>query len=112
MGAIREDDDDRDRGVPRDLFDVLLGEGSNHDRVEVTGKNGRRVLERLASSQLKVAGGEVEGGASELPDPNLEGDARPRGGLLEDHPQRPAGEQVMLLPPFLLLFELVREVER
>ena len=48
----------------------------------------------------------------QLRDPDLEGDARPRGGLLEDHPQRPAWEQVMLLAQLLLLFELVREVER
>jgi hypothetical protein len=112
MGAVREAVDDRDQGVPCELFDVLLGEGPNHDRVEVAGKNGRRVLERLASAKLEVAGREVEAGPSELRDPDLEGDARPRGGLLEDHPQRPAGEQVVLLAPFLLLLELVREVER
>ena len=97
--------------MSRQLFDVLLRESADHDRVEVTRKHRRRVLERLASAELEVAGREVEAGAAELGDPDFEGDPRAGRGFLEDHPQRSAREEVMLFASFLLLLELVSELE-
>ena len=81
-----------------ELLDVLLREGADHDRVEVAVEDVRRVLDRLAAPQLEVARGQVEAGASELVDPDLERDARPRRGLLEDHPERSSGEELVRLP--------------
>jgi hypothetical protein len=53
----------------------------------------------------------MEREAAELRDPDLEGDACSRRGLLEDHPQRPAGEELVGLAPALQLLELVRQIE-
>jgi len=50
-------------------------------------------------------------GAAELGDPDLERDPRPGRGLLKDHPECPAGEEMMCLAPVLLFLELVGEVE-
>ena len=54
---------------------------------------------------------EVEARAAELVDPDLERDARSRRGLLEDHPERAAGEEVVLLARLLSTLELVGQVE-
>ena len=97
--------------MARELLDVVLSEGADHDGVQVPREHRRRVLERLAAAELEVAGREVEAGAAELRDSDLEGNARPRRRLLEDHSQRPAGEEVVLLALFLQRFQLVGEVE-
>src|SRR4051812_42118083 len=60
---------------------------------------------------MEVARREVEAGADKLGDPDFEGNAGPSGRLLEDHPERPAREEVMLFASFLLLLELVSELE-
>ena len=44
--------------------------------------------------------------------PTSNADAGPRGGLVEDHPERAAGEDAQLLAARALLLQLVREVER
>jgi hypothetical protein len=59
----------------------------------------------------QVAGCEVERVAAELRHPDLERDARARRGLLEDHRERAAGEEVVLLAPRLALLEVVGDVE-
>src|SRR5919204_5542030 len=79
--------------------------------VEVAREHCRGVAERLAAAELQIGGREVERVAAELRDPDLEGDASPRRGLLEDHPEGAAGEKVVLLSPLLPLLEVVREVE-
>ena len=61
--------------------------------------------------ELEIGGGEVETGAAELRDPDLERDARPRRRLLEDHAERPAGEEVRLLAGGAGRLQLVGEVE-
>ena len=49
---------------------------------------------------------------AELRDPDLEGDPRPRGRLLEDHPEGTAGQEMVLLAALLPRFQVVGEVER
>ena len=97
--------------VAGELLDVVLVEGADHDPVDVAREHGRGVLQRLAAAELQVAGGEVERVPAELRHPDLERDAGARRGLLEDHRERAAGEEVVLLAALLALLELVGEVE-
>src|SRR6185312_17403479 len=71
----------------------------------------RRVAERLAAAELEVAGREVERVAAELGHPDLEGDAGARRGLLKDHRERAAGEEMVLLAARLALLQVVGEIE-
>ena len=95
----------------RERLDVGLLEGTDHDSVEVARKHDGGVLDGLAAAELQIAGRQVEPHAAELVDPDLERDARAGRGLLEDHPERAAGEEVVLLPRFLEALQLVSEVE-
>src|SRR5919202_3698226 len=96
MELVREAVDDGNVRVLRKLVDVRLGEGADHDPVQVAGEDACGVLDRLAAPELEVAGGEVEGGAAELEHSDLERDAGARRGLLEDHPERSAFEMAVL----------------
>ena len=98
--------------MARQFLDVVLGEGADHQAVEVAREHGGGVPERLAPAELEVGGRQVEPGPSELVDADLERDTRSSRGLLEDHPERAAGEEVVLLAPGLALLEVVGEVER
>jgi hypothetical protein len=69
------------------------------------------VPDRLAAPELQVSGREVERGAAELEHPHLEADPRPRRGLLEDHPERPALEVAVLDALALARLQPVGEVE-
>ena len=90
---VREAVDDRDVGVLGELVHVGLRERPDHDRVQVAREHDRGVLDRLPTPELQVAGPEVEPGAAELRDPDLEAHARPRGRLVEDHAEAPAVEE-------------------
>ena len=112
MGVIGQPVDHRDVGVLGELLDVLLREGPDHDRVQVALEHVRRVLDRLAAPELEVVRGEVEPVAAELDDADLERDPGARRRLLEDHPERPAREELVRLALLAELLELVCEVER
>jgi len=112
VGRVGEAVDDRDRGVCRELVDVLLGERPDHEPVEVAREDGRRVADRLAAAELKLAGGQVDADAAELGDADLERDAGARRGFGEDEPERPAQQQVLVLSPLVRRLQVVREVER
>jgi hypothetical protein len=111
MRAVGQPVDDRNGRVGGQLLDIGLGKGPDHDRVEVARQDARGVLDRLAASQLEVVGREVEPDAPELPDPDLERHTRPGRRLLEDHSERPAGEQPVFLARGLRALELVAEIE-
>jgi hypothetical protein len=108
---VGETVDDGDLGVAGELVDVGLGEGPDHDRVEVAREHEPRVLDRLAAAELEIRGRQVEPDAAELPHPGLERDPGAGRGLLEDHPERPAGEEAALLARRVRALQLVREVE-
>ena len=95
-----------------ELLDVVLREGADHQRRRGSARARWRCP---GASRRGRAGGRRPPGRArppELVDPDLERDARSRRGLLEDHPERAAGEEVVLLPPGLALLEVVGEVER
>jgi hypothetical protein len=109
---VREAVDDRDVGVGGELVDVRLLERADHDSVQVAGEDAGRVLDRLAASELEVTGSEVETRPAEVRDADLEADARPRRGLLEDHPEGAPGEVVMVDPLLLAGLQPVGHVQQ
>ena len=78
MQQIGESVDDRDVGVLRQLLDVLVGEGADHDAVHVARQHARRVGDRLAAAELDVARREEERVPAELKGADLERDPRAR----------------------------------
>ena len=65
-------------GVLRQLLDVLVREGADHDAVDVAREHARRVGDRLAAAELDVARREKQRVAAELVGADLERDARAR----------------------------------
>ena len=111
MRAVGQTVDDRDGRVGRELLDIGLRKRPDHDCVEIAREDDGRVLDRLTAPQLEVARGEIEACAAELIDPDLERDPRSSRRLLEDHPERSAGEEVVLLARLLSTLEVVGQVE-
>jgi hypothetical protein len=103
--------DHGDVGIAGELVHVGLGERPDHDRVQVAREHEPGVPDRLAAAELEVRGRQVEPDAAELPHPGLERDPGAGRGLLEDHPERPAGEEAALLARGVGALQLVREVE-
>src|SRR5205823_6908049 len=64
------------------------------------------------AAELQHAGGQMEADAPELGDADLERDACPCGGLLEDHPEATAREEVVLLPSLPARLEVVCELQQ
>lgn len=94
--------DDRHARVGGKALDDLLPEGADHDDVGHAGDDLRRVLDRLAAAQLRVARVEEDGVAAELVDAGFERQTRARGILLKDHGQRAVMQRV----PRLVVLEL------
>jgi len=111
MRRVAKRVDHRNRRVTGKLLDVGVREGSNRDRVDVTAEHHGGVADRLAAAQLEVVGAQVQRRPAEVRHADLEGDAGPRRGLLEDHPERAAGQDAMLLTRLLGPLQLVGEVE-
>ncbi len=111
MRAVGQTVDDRDGRVGRELLDIGLRKRPDHDCVEIAREDDGRVLDRLTAPQLEIARGEVEACAAELIDPDLERNPRSSRRLLEDHPERSAGEEVVLLARLLSTLEVVGQVE-
>ena len=112
MGEIREPVDHRDRRMLGERVDLGLVERADQERADEPREHERGVAVALAAGELEVGGGKVERHPAELCDPDLEGDAGAGRGLVEDHPDRAAGEDAQLLAPRPLLLQLVGEVER
>ena len=103
--------DDGDRGVLRELLDLGLLEGADHERGEEAREDERRVAVRLAARKLELGRGQEERHAAELRDADLERHACPRRRLVEDEPDRAARQDAELGTPRALGLQLVREVE-
>lgn len=69
----------------RELLDVLMREGADHDAVNVARQHARRVGDRLAAAELYVARREKERVPAKLVGAHFEGDTRSRGRFHEDH---------------------------
>jgi len=109
---VGESVDHRDLAVLGEVVDVLLGEGADHDAVDVAAHHVRGVLDGLADAQLDVVGAEEHGLGAELLDADLEAHAGARAGLHEDHGDGAAGEHGMRLAALLSRLELGSEVEQ
>src|ERR1019366_5143166 len=90
--------DDGDRRVAGELEDRVVRERAGHDAVDVSREDARCVRDGLAASDLDVARRQKLRRAAELGHPGLEGDARPRGRLLEDHGEDLPGERRSEIP--------------
>src|SRR6185437_1336581 len=84
-------------GEPGQLLDVLVGEGADHDAIDVARQHARGVGDRLAASELDVARREEEGVAAQVEGADLERDAGPRARLHEDHGERLTGERLLVV---------------
>ncbi len=85
-----------------EAIDDVLAEGADHDDVDHARDHLRRILDRLAAAQLRVACVQEHRVAAELVDAGFERQARTRGILLEDHGQRAVVQRV----PGLVVLEL------
>ena len=112
MRVVGQPVDDRDVGVFGELLDDRLGECSDHDRVEVAGQDVGDVPDRLARAEPDLGAGEVDGVRAELLDRELERDARPQRGLLEEQAETAAGEERLVDVALALVLEPVGEVEQ
>jgi hypothetical protein len=90
---------------------IVLLEGADHHQVAHARDDLCRVLDRLAAAELRVAGIEVDRRAAELLHAGLEGQARARAGLLEDHHQRAVEQRVIRLVALELVLDPVRSIE-
>src|SRR5690606_34046834 len=79
--------DHRNAGITRQGFDLVVREGAYHDCVDHFRQHARGVLDRFTTAELAVIGREEDRAAAHLDHCGLEGDARARRRLLEDHRQ-------------------------
>ena len=112
VGEVGEPVDDRDRRMLGERVDLGLVEGADQERADEAREDERRVAVALAARELQIGGGQVQRHPAELGDPDLEADAGAGRRLVEDHPDRPAGQHAQLLAARPLLLQLVGEVER
>ena len=110
--VVGEAVDHRDLAVLGEVLDVLLGEGADHDAVDVAAHHVGGVLDRLADAELDVVGVEEDGLGAELLDAHLEAHPGARRGLHEDHGDGAAGEQRVRDAVLLRVLELGGEVEQ
>ena len=93
MEQIGETVDNRNGCEVGELLHVALGEGANHDPVDVAREDPSHVADRLAAAELDVARGEEESVTAELLGADLERNAGAGAALGEDHRQSLAGER-------------------
>ena len=112
MAEVGQTVDDRDRAVLRQVLDLLLCIGADHDAVQIAGQNARGILHRLAAADLQVTVGQEQRLTAELIHAGFEGDAGAGGGLLEDHAEALALQMAVGDIMLLFIFELVGQIEQ
>src|SRR5256714_6358127 len=80
---VGESVDDRDGGPARQLFDLFMIEGADHDAVHVARQDARSVRDGLPAPQLDVLGRQEQRVAPQLGGPHLEGDPGAGAGIGE-----------------------------
>ena len=85
-------DDGDGRMLPK-LGNLVIMARADLDSIQQAGHDKRRILHRLGFAQMDFTGTQVERMATELGHGHLEGDARTRGRLVEDHAQAHTLEQ-------------------
>ena len=103
--------DDRDARPFRKLLHAVMAERADHDAVEVARQHARRILDRLAAAELQIAVREEQRLPAELVHARFKRNTRARRGLLENHAERLALEDVVLHARLLHGLELLGERE-
>ena len=111
MAVVGQAVDDRNGAVFRQVLDLLLGKGADHNAVQVAGEDAGGVLHRFAAADLKVAAAQKQRLPAQLVHASLKGDAGAGGRFLENHAERFSGKMGVGDPVFLFIFELVRQIE-
>ena len=113
MAEIGQTIDDRNRAVLRQILDLLLCIGTDHDAVQIAAQNARGILHRLNRDlHLKVTVGQEQRLTAELIHAGFEGNAGTGGGLLEDHAEALALQMAMGNIMLLFIFELICQIEQ
>jgi endonuclease/exonuclease/phosphatase family metal-dependent hydrolase len=112
MVKRRQRVDDRDLGARGQLGDRLVGARADYDRVEVAGEHPAGVAGGLAARKLHFVAAQDDWCRAKLGDADLEGDPRPRRGLLEDEGDAAPGEVATAAPLPAPCFELESKVEQ
>ena len=76
-----------------------LGEGPCHERVHPAVERARDVVGALAATQAHIRVGQVDRAAAKLLRGQLEGDARPQAGFLEEQDHRPSSQWLFAVGP-------------
>ena len=111
MQQVRQRIDDRDARPLCKLLHAVMAERADHDAVEVARQHARRILDRLAAPELQVAVRQEQRLSAELVHARFERNARARRGLLENHAERLALEDMVLHARLLHGLELLGERE-
>ena len=111
MGGIGHAVDHRHGGVARQLLQLPLVEGPDHDPVAVPAQSPGGILDRLSPARLGIRSGEVDGMAPQLEHSGLKGGPGPGGVLGEHHGQHlalqlPVGNAVLHV-----VFQLIRQIQ-
>ena len=85
MGAASEPVDHRHGRMGGELDKRRVRPGAEHDHIDIARQHAGSIGDGLAAAELHVLRIEHDGGPAELVHGDLEGDARPGRGLLEDH---------------------------
>jgi hypothetical protein len=103
--------DHRHARIGGKALDDFLLEGADHHDVAHPRNHLRRILDRLAAPELRIAGIQVDRRTAELVHAGLERQPRARAGLLEDHHQRAVGQRPVLLVGLELVLDPARALE-
>ena len=93
MRLLGEAVDDRNGRVGRHFEHVVLAQNADDDRLDVARQHARGVGDGLAAAELHFRACQHDRLAAELAHGDIEGNARARGGPIEDHRERLAVER-------------------
>ncbi len=105
MVQIGQTIDHRNRGVPCQFRDLIVGEGSDHDTVQIAGEQPSDIRHALPHPHAQVMVIQEQGQPTHLKHPDLKGDPRPAGRFLKDHSQRPPCQKTVRYATLEIIFE-------
>ena len=111
MAEIGQPIDDGDGAVFRQALHLRLGEGADHDAVQIPGQHPGGILHRLTPADLQIPGGEEKPLPAQLIDARFKRHPGASGGFLKNHSQGFARQQRMGDAVPALIFQLVGQIE-
>ena len=97
MRVVGQPVDDRHGGVLGEFEQPRMVGGADHDGVDIARQHLGRVGDGLGAAELHLGAGQHDRLAAELAHADVEGDARARRRLVEDHRQHLAVERLRAL---------------